>query len=90
MTLYFFVLRSSATATAIFLNLTDYGRRIIILDATKYYDEEGDDYWIDLLKLQKQVDFMEKNMSYSLCGTKTQRFNESGVKGKIRVNYMER
>ena len=40
---------------------------------------EGDDYWIDPLKLQKQVDFLEKNNDYGLVFTDADiLFNETG------------
>ena len=32
---------------------------------------EGDDFWIDEYKLNKQLEFLEKNMDYSMCFTKT-------------------
>lgn len=37
---------------------------------------EGDDYWTDPLKLQKQVNFLEKNPDYSMC------FHEADVIGE--------
>ncbi|MDH1881984.1 glycosyltransferase family A protein [Empedobacter sp. GD03797] len=37
---------------------------------------EGDDYWIDPLKLQKQVDFLENNEDYSSCFTLYKRYFE--------------
>lgn len=42
---------------------------------------EGDDYWIDPLKLQKQYDFMEGHPEYTLCGCSTQWLNM--LSGKV-------
>ena len=40
----------------------------------------GDDYWIDPLKLQKQVDFLENNPSFGLIHTRAAIYNEENRK----------
>ena len=41
---------------------------------------EGDDYWTDSSKLQKQVDFLEENKDFSLCFHNVEIVNENSVK----------
>ena len=41
---------------------------------------EGDDYWTDPYKLQKQVDFLEANPEYGMCYTKVLQYCQSGGK----------
>lgn len=38
---------------------------------------EGDDYWIDPLKLQKQVDFLETHLEYGMCYTRVKQYDET-------------
>lgn len=49
---------------------------------------EGDDYWTDPLKLQKQVDFMEVNPDYNICFHEVDIFNQS--ENKIESNNITR
>lgn len=44
---------------------------------------EGDDYWIDPSKLQKQVDFLEANPDYGLVYTQVESFDENKIIGPI-------
>lgn len=37
---------------------------------------EGDDYWVDVYKLQKQVDFLENNSEYGMVYTRTLLYSE--------------
>lgn len=50
---------------------------------------EGDDYWIDPYKLQKQVDFMEANPDYSMCFHAAQILNETSTSEIIKCEKLD-
>lgn len=56
------------------------GKYIALLD--------GDDYWTDPNKLQKQVDFLENNNDYVLCFHNANFFYLDGVKKKFSDKYL--
>lgn len=47
---------------------------------------EGDDYWKDPFKLQKQVDFLEENLDYIITFGKVQPFDKNGLISKVFGN----
>lgn len=69
-------------------------RYIFPLITTKYVAFcDGDDYWIDPLKLQKQYDFLESHKAYGACYAQTKRYYEDtgnfgGLQGS-EVNSFE-
>ena len=55
---------------------------------------EGDDYWTDPYKLQKQVDFLESHPEYDLCCSASKVYNQAkqsfeGVKGSALCESYE-
>lgn len=48
---------------------------------------EGDDYWIDPYKLQKQVDYLDQNKDYSMLFTPAVRYYENQGKETIRNRH---
>lgn len=51
---------------------------------------EGDDYWIDSQKLQKQVAFLEKNQDYVLCYSDAYRYDIDKKRNRGRVGLFSR
>lgn len=51
---------------------------------------EGDDYWTDPLKLQKQVDFLENHLDYSLCFHRAKVISDNGIGEDLYAHLEEK
>lgn len=49
---------------------------------------DGDDYWIDPMKLQKQFDFMEANPDFEQCWTNSYVINETTGEKKVAKTHL--
>jgi glycosyltransferase involved in cell wall biosynthesis len=55
--------------------------RVLQASSSKYIAAlEGDDYWTDPYKLQKQVSFLENNPDYAICCHQVEELSDNGVK----------
>lgn len=51
---------------------------------------EGDDYWTDSLKLEKQVNFLDNNLDYSMCFTDVATYiQDKGIMGPKRSSIFK-
>lgn len=50
---------------------------------------EGDDYWTDPLKLQKQVDFLENNSDYNICFSNAEIIHNNNTKNRKPFSKIE-
>lgn len=53
-------------------SLANSNRLLDKIDSEYFCFLDGDDYWIDNKRLQRQVDFMDSHKEYSMCGGDTQ------------------
>lgn len=51
---------------------------------------DGDDYWVDSNKLQKQVDFLEKNQDFVICYHRVYTINERMQMSEEELNYLNK